>query len=549
MAKKTKEVKPKESKESRKPKQTRKPAEEADVVTESDYNNSSSSSQGGSRRPRRAAAQTALARTAEIQAGMTAAIVTPPTEEPEKPSSSRRRAMQKRVPVIISATTPEDTTATAEDVTSIEKESSPPRTEPEDDEQDIPEDVTQDDTSEVEDDAVDFLRQESEEDSDDDFTTEKERKQKEATLRRKRARTSSDTKENKEPKAKKPRVRKTKADAGEEKKPRKKREPKKKEPKKREPKKRVPKEPKEPKEPKPRKPKIDPDALQTLEDTNNADPSVSTYLDKPMSHFLKDLGVGVVSKMFKEAEKERHLKRKRDEERANMSASEREAALALERQEEEFKQYREAARRNELKEQLDRVEESAGLQETSNAPQVRLVNGEIVLDTESLVIQGMGAANAVDYGAMEIVEESSATHKVNSFTYGKRLPSSRWSVAETEKFYDVSLDIWKNEDSLSTYFKAISMFGTDFEMVAALLPGRNRIQVRTKFNREERLNPEKINDYLIRKRKPVGKDAHIKLKETRLLKTMSDLEMYKEATGVEEFETVPEDFHQLNFAV
>lgn len=38
-----------------------------------------------------------------------------------------------------------------------------------------------------------------------------------------------------------------------------------------------------------------------------------------------------------------------------------------------------------------------------------------------------------------------------------------------------------------------------------VMPGRTRAQIRTKFNREEKLAPEKITDHLIKKRKPLGK--------------------------------------------
>ena len=44
-------------------------------------------------------------------------------------------------------------------------------------------------------------------------------------------------------------------------------------------------------------------------------------------------------------------------------------------------------------------------------------------------------------------------------------------------------------------------------MVSMVLPGRTRSQVRAKFSREEKLNPEKVSDYLIRKKKPLGKKA------------------------------------------
>lgn len=53
--------------------------------------------------------------------------------------------------------------------------------------------------------------------------------------------------------------------------------------------------------------------------------------------------------------------------------------------------------------------------------------------------------------------------------------------------------------------QALSQWGTDFEMIARLFPHRNRRQVKLKFSREERVNPDKVTEYIIRKNKPIGK--------------------------------------------
>jgi hypothetical protein len=42
-------------------------------------------------------------------------------------------------------------------------------------------------------------------------------------------------------------------------------------------------------------------------------------------------------------------------------------------------------------------------------------------------------------------------------------------------------------------------------MISKMLLGRTRNQVRQKFNREEKLNPAKVTEYLVKKRKPLGK--------------------------------------------
>ena len=73
----------------------------------------------------------------------------------------------------------------------------------------------------------------------------------------------------------------------------------------------------------------------------------------------------------------------------------------------------------------------------SNAPQVRLVNGQIVLDVDSLTVERQNEYEELDTSAMEVVEESTMSRKVNSRTHGKYVQSARWSPLETESFYDV----------------------------------------------------------------------------------------------------------------
>jgi transcription factor TFIIIB component B'' len=68
---------------------------------------------------------------------------------------------------------------------------------------------------------------------------------------------------------------------------------------------------------------------------------------------------------------------------------------------------------------------------------VRLVNGQIVLDTDSLTVERREADQDYGDGAMEIVEENSMSRRVNSQTYGKKKSSARWDELETEQFYDV----------------------------------------------------------------------------------------------------------------
>ncbi len=80
---------------------------------------------------------------------------------------------------------------------------------------------------------------------------------------------------------------------------------------------------------------------------------------------------------------------------------------------------------------------------------------------------------------MNLAEEDEELHAQSEGTKRgrhKKEKSEKWSTKETEKFYH-----------------ALQIFGTDFSVIAKLLPGRTRKQIKNKFNKEERENPEKID--------------------------------------------------------
>ncbi|CAI4217586.1 unnamed protein product [Parascedosporium putredinis] len=117
----------------------------------------------------------------------------------------------------------------------------------------------------------------------------------------------------------------------------------------------------------------------------------------------------------------------------------------------------------------------------SPAPPQVIVNGQIVVDQSSLVMD-RHARDAVD-GPIEEVEENEFTHKVtsNSFRTGSKLRGpNHWSEDDTEKFYH-----------------ALKRFGTDFEMIAQLFPGRQRRHIKMKFNREEKFSRGRIDAALV----------------------------------------------------
>ncbi|KAH7418557.1 hypothetical protein BKA64DRAFT_564867 [Cadophora sp. MPI-SDFR-AT-0126] len=112
-------------------------------------------------------------------------------------------------------------------------------------------------------------------------------------------------------------------------------------------------------------------------------------------------------------------------------------------------------------------------------PQMRLVDGQLVVDEASLQIdrQARARANAID---MEEVIEDDFTRVITSGTYMKREKSMLWDHAATIRFYE-----------------GLAQFGTDFEMIAKLFPHRNRRQIKLKFNKEERAHPERVTKAMV----------------------------------------------------
>lgn len=84
-----------------------------------------------------------------------------------------------------------------------------------------------------------------------------------------------------------------------------------------------------------------------------------------------------------------------------------------------------------------------------------------------------------------------------------------------------------NEEATEEFYEALRMFGTDFFIISKMFAGKTRHQIKLKFSREERENPERINAALIHERKPMS------------------LEKYASATGkdVDSFIKDPQEFY------
>ncbi|KAI8634843.1 hypothetical protein F5Y19DRAFT_127322 [Xylariaceae sp. FL1651] len=102
-----------------------------------------------------------------------------------------------------------------------------------------------------------------------------------------------------------------------------------------------------------------------------------------------------------------------------------------------------------------------------------VVDGQIVVHAASLIVD----RHNQDMSTLEVVEENEFTNLINSASFAKRVqgPGS-WTDEETDKFY-----------------RLLGMFGTDFETISRLFPGKNRRAIKLKFNKEERLRPNRVN--------------------------------------------------------
>ena len=116
-----------------------------------------------------------------------------------------------------------------------------------------------------------------------------------------------------------------------------------------------------------------------------------------------------------------------------------------------------------------------------NVPNTIIVNGQIQVDESSLEIDRHAAAALErDAEQLDAVDETDMTRKINSATWLRRDKSGGWNEMLTERFYD-----------------GLRMFGTDFEMISKMFPGRTRHKIKLKFCREEKINGIRIKATLL----------------------------------------------------
>ncbi|KAI4177817.1 MAG: hypothetical protein LQ343_000281 [Gyalolechia ehrenbergii] len=108
-------------------------------------------------------------------------------------------------------------------------------------------------------------------------------------------------------------------------------------------------------------------------------------------------------------------------------------------------------------------------------------HGQIRINTNSLQIDRHAQAAAVREQEQQeaVVENDLSKPATNSRTYAKWGKPKSWSEELTDEFYE-----------------ALRMFGTDFGMIGRMLR-KTRRAIKLKFNREERVDPTRINQALL----------------------------------------------------
>lgn len=195
------------------------------------------------------------------------------------------------------------------------------------------------------------------------------------------------------------------------------------------------------------------------------------------------LKIGNVSSSFKlaqEAEiqlKQKKLQRRLDRIRARKDRiSLEEATLKNEGKTDEEIQHEKEGKK--LKSGTDLMNFDEETPSISSALQLTLVDGKIGFNEESAVVVKPRA----DASGRTVEDSNPFANPVTSTTYSKRTYTDKWTPDELNEFY-----------------QALSMFGTDFSLIAQLYPHRTRKQIKSKFVLEEKKYPEVIELALKRK--------------------------------------------------
>ncbi|XP_051955209.1 transcription factor TFIIIB component B'' homolog [Xyrauchen texanus] len=139
-----------------------------------------------------------------------------------------------------------------------------------------------------------------------------------------------------------------------------------------------------------------------------------------------------------------------------------------------------------LEKMAETDEEDDYAEEEMLVPKVKVAeDGSLILDDNSLTVRVQRTSDTVVENAKPLFEQGNST---TYSSFRKKCCVKNWSVRETDMFY-----------------LAISMVGTDFSLIAQLLPHRSRAEIKRKFRREDKTNSWRV-DQAFRKKRPYDQE-------------------------------------------
>ncbi|KAK4961052.1 hypothetical protein LTR10_001541 [Elasticomyces elasticus] len=180
----------------------------------------------------------------------------------------------------------------------------------------------------------------------------------------------------------------------------------------------------------------------------------------------------------------------------------------------------------------DEDEDDADAEPPAQGLQLRIVNGVIVEDEASLAINRPAPDVDVNDGMIE--EDNDLTRRLNRTTYINNRKRDR---TERVPMYKAKSNPW-TDDETERFYEQLAIFGTDFDILSRMFPGKNRRQLKTKFNREEKLDAQRINDVLLGK---TVKPASAMNLQTYADETGRDLEDFTKFESAEHADEVIRD--------
>ncbi|EME81594.1 uncharacterized protein MYCFIDRAFT_196946 [Pseudocercospora fijiensis CIRAD86] len=120
--------------------------------------------------------------------------------------------------------------------------------------------------------------------------------------------------------------------------------------------------------------------------------------------------------------------------------------------------------------------------------------GQIVEDESTMQVDSTAAAMAA--AADRPVEEvNDLTTQINRTSW---INNNRREATDRVPLWKWKSDPWSEEET-DRFYDALRMFGTDFLVISKMFPPKTRRMIKSKFTREEKLDPQRVTDALLGK--------------------------------------------------